>query len=80
MTFKTFILGLIGIAAGLLIIKFREKLQTWTGNISFAEKYLGPGGTFTLLLLIGAVTVILSILYMTGILQDFVKSAAGPYF
>jgi hypothetical protein len=80
MTFKTFILGLIGIVAGLLIIKYREKLQTWTGNISFAEKYIGPGGTFTLLLLIGSATVILSILFMTGILQDFVKEAAGPYF
>lgn len=80
MTIKSFILGLIGIVAGLLIIKYREKLQTWTGNISFAERYLGPGGTFTLLLLIGAATVILSILYMTGILQDFIKSAAEPFF
>jgi hypothetical protein len=74
------ILGIIGITAGLLAIKYRERIQYVTGDVAFAEKYLGTGGTFTLYLLVGSATVILSILFMTGVLQGFISSAASPLF
>ncbi len=74
------IIGLIGIAVGILIIKYRERLQYMTGPVPSAERYLGAGGTFALYLLIGCAVVILSILFMTGILQDTVKSVSGPFF
>ena len=80
MTFKSLILGLIGIVLGLLWVKYRKYVQSWTGGIAFAEKYFGPGGTYTLFLLLGSALVILSILFMFGLPQEFIKKVAGPYF
>lgn len=75
-----FLIGLIGIVCGLLIIKYREKIQRVSGPIAFAEKYLGPGGTFSMYLLTGCGTVILSILYAFGIIQSIIEKAASPFF
>ena len=74
------IIGIIGVAIGLLMIRFREKLQRFTGAIGFAERIFGNGGTFTFLLLLGSAVVILSILYMTGVLQNLLPNRLGPYF
>jgi len=39
------------------------------GNIGWAERYFGPGGTFTALLLIGVFGFIISLMIMTGTLD-----------
>jgi hypothetical protein len=80
MLIKRIIIGVIGIALGLLFIKFREQIHRVTGDVGFAEKYLGQGGTFTFFLLLGSATVILAILYMTGVLQSILPEMFGPYF
>jgi hypothetical protein len=75
-----YIIGLLGIACGLLLIKYRAKIREFTGLIGFAEKYLGSGGTYTFYLLLGALMIFLSVLYATGQLQSFLSNNFLKYF
>ncbi|KKP36822.1 MAG: hypothetical protein UR27_C0013G0042 [Candidatus Peregrinibacteria bacterium GW2011_GWA2_33_10] len=74
------IIGLIGIPTGFLILYYRARLKDWIGNIYFAEKYLGRGGTWEILPLIGLGISILSFLYMIGSLQKIFFSLFGKFF
>jgi len=76
--FQRIFFGIIGVILGLLLIKYREKAQSIIGPVSFAEKYLGTGGTFTFLLLLGSAAVILSIMYATGTIQGFLTKLVAP--
>jgi hypothetical protein len=51
---------------GFLLVKYREKVQRFTGDIGLAEKYFGAGGTFTFYLLVGVFMMVLAILMVTG--------------
>jgi len=70
--------ALLGFPASFLIIIYRQKIKDFTGNIGFAEKYLGMGGTYTLILLIGLGLFIVTLLYVTGTLQSSLKTVFGP--
>lgn len=72
--------GLIGFPASFLIIIYRAHIKRFTGNIGFAERYLGSGGTYNLILLIGVLVFIITLLYVTGTLQGFLKGVFGPLF
>lgn len=63
---------------GFSIIVFRVKIKNLTGNIAFAEKYLGAGGTWTFLWMLGTVIFILSLMWATGSLQGFLLKNVGP--
>jgi len=75
-----FFQGLMGMIAGFLIIVYRAKIKDMTGSIGFAERYLGVGGTWTFLLLVGLAIFILSLMWAMGTLQEFFLKAAGPMF
>jgi hypothetical protein len=64
----------------LAIIKYREKLQTVTGPISFAERFFGSGGTFTLLALVGSIGIIVSILVLFNVHTVFIESIVTKLF
>ncbi len=70
---------IIGVPVGLLIIIYREPLKRITGNIDFAENYLGSGGTYTLFILIGILVMFFSVSYAFGALQDFIVSNFSPF-
>lgn len=70
----------MGMIAGFLIIIFRAKIKDVTGDIGFAERYLGPGGTWTFLLIFGVGVFIFSLMWSLGTLQDFFMKTAGPLF
>lgn len=70
--------GLIGMVAGFLIIVFRAKIKDVTGNIGFAERYLGVGGTWTFLWMFGLATFVFSLMWATGTLQNFLLKTVGP--
>jgi hypothetical protein len=55
-------------------------VRDFTGLLGFAEKYLGSGGTYTFYLLLGAVSIFLSVLYATGQLQSMLSNTFSPYF
>lgn len=63
--------GLIGMVVGFLILVFRPQIKDFMGSVGFAEEYLGPGGTWTLLVLIGGGTFFFGLMWATGTVQEF---------
>jgi len=77
---EKFLVLLFGSITAFLILRFRRALKEFTGDIGFAERYLGSGGTNTLFVLIGIGTFVLSLMYALGTLQSIVGSFASPFF
>ncbi|MBN2096544.1 hypothetical protein JW752_04075 [Candidatus Peregrinibacteria bacterium] len=75
------VFGIIGVVLSLLLIIYRVPVKHFMGEIGWAERYFGPGGTFTALLLIGVFGFILSLMIMTGtlgvLLGGFVDTLFG---
>jgi hypothetical protein len=76
----TFFTGIMFSIAGFLLIVYREKAQRLTGDIGFAEQYLGGGGTYTFLLLLGVAMFIVGLMWATGTLQGWFAGTLGRYF
>ena len=74
------IVALIGIPLGFVIMIYRYKLKQFSGNITWAEKYLGSGGTYNFYILLGLVIAIISLMYALGTFQDFFTNYLGPIF
>lgn len=68
------------IPAGILMVIYTDKIERFTGEIPFAEKYIGSGGTFTFLKLSGLLISILSFMWVTGGLQPLLRSLFGVFF
>lgn len=60
------VLGLIGAVLSIVLIVYRERVVRFTGFIGWAERHLGGGGTYTLMVLIGVFLFFLSLMYMTN--------------
>jgi hypothetical protein len=60
------VLGLIGCVLSIALIVYRFPIKRFIGDIAFAEKYLGPGGTYGLLVIAGIVGFFFSLMYMTN--------------
>ena len=74
------IVAIIGIPVAFIIMVYRAKLKEFTGEIAFAEKYLGVGGTYNLFILIGMVVFIFSVMYMFGSFQEISAATLGRFF
>lgn len=59
---------------------YRYKLKGITGDIAFAEQYLGSGGTYNLFILIGLGVSIFSVMYAFGTLQELFAGSLGMFF
>ena len=57
------IYALLLITAGWAIIKYRRIVRSWTGTFVWAEKYLGRGSTYFVIILIWAACIIFWIRY-----------------
>lgn len=66
-----FILGPLIIVLGVLMMKYTVQITENTGRIDFAEKYLkgGLAGTYTWWRLVGLFLIIISMLWMSGMLS-----------
>lgn len=71
--------GLAGMVLGFLILVYRVRIKDLTGSIGFAERYLGPGGTWTFLILLGIGIFIFSLMWAMGTLQSFLLSVFGGF-
>ncbi len=75
------IVGLIGIAAGMVLILKSEWFLANFGRIDWAEIHLGAeGGTRLFYKLIGLATILVSILIMTGLIEGVLMAIFGPLF
>ncbi|MDP2091270.1 MAG: hypothetical protein Q8K30_06770 [Candidatus Gracilibacteria bacterium] len=59
------------ITSGYYIIKYRKVVKSWTGNFYWAEHYLGNGGTYFVLLLIGLGLIFLGVTYPFGVFDGY---------
>jgi hypothetical protein len=48
------------------MIRYRRTVKSWTGNFVWAEKYLGSGGTYLVIILFGMFLMFLGVLYPFG--------------
>ena len=71
---------IFGIPLGFIIMIYRYQIKQFTGPISWAEQYLGSGGTYNLYIIIGLVISIVSLMYGLGTIQDLFNGALGPIF
>jgi len=74
-----FLVFLFGIPLGLAFIIYREPLKRLTGEISFAEQYLGSGGTYNLFIIIGILSMFFSVSYAFGAFQEFMIGTFGLF-
>lgn len=60
-----FLLFFVGVFGGILLIIYHKKVAQVVGfRIGWAEKFLGPGGTYTAYILFGIIAIILG--YLIG--------------
>ena len=60
------------LGAGFGAIVYTGSVKRFTGEISFAESWFGPGGTYLLYKLIGLILLAASILYITGTYEKII--------
>ncbi|MBP9717851.1 hypothetical protein KBD59_00980 [Candidatus Gracilibacteria bacterium] len=75
-----FLVGIIGFPLGIVFVVYREKIKRFTGEFAAFEKWFGPGGTYTGLIIVGLGISILSLMYALGTLQSLGQSLLGPFF
>ncbi|MBI4437537.1 hypothetical protein HY631_01150 [Candidatus Uhrbacteria bacterium] len=69
-------LGLIIMVVGFLIVKKTEVFFSWFGEIPFAEKTFGTGGSRFFYKLIGVLVVFIGIAVATNVISDILTSLA----
>ncbi len=67
MVFAKILVFLICLGIALLILKYTERLVRTIGKMYWAEKYLGPGGTYSAWKLIAVLLIFGSLIYVTTI-------------
>ncbi len=75
-----FIAVIIGFPIAFLLLRYRRAVKEFIGEVSFAEKYLGMGGTNTLIVIIGILVFVGSLMYSLGTLQSLLQSTIGRFF
>lgn len=71
---------ILGLPTAFVILRYRRAIREFIGDVGFAEKYLGSGGTNTLIVIIGFLVFVCSLMYGLGTLQSFVGSTLGGFF
>jgi len=75
-----YIVGIIGFPLGLVIVVYRERVKRFTGDFQFAEKWFGPGGTYTAILIFGLIVSFGSMMYAFGTFQALLAKIFAPFF
>lgn len=73
------VLGFIGIILSFLLVIYRVPIKGFFGQIRWAEEKLGPGGTYTIMVLVALFMFIFSLMYMTNSF-DLIFSGIGVDF
>ena len=71
--------GILAIGAAFVFIKYREKIVEMTGKFAWAEKYLGSGGTYNLMVILGIIFFFWGIASMTGTTGVFLAPIFGIF-
>jgi len=63
-----------------LLLRYRRAVKEFTGDIGFAERIFGMGGTNTFIVIFGILVFVLSLMYVLGTLQTIFQTVLGPFF
>ena len=63
-----------------LMLKYRRAVKEFTGDIGFAERIFGMGGTNTFIIIFAILVFILSLMYALGTIQTVFQTVLGPFF
>ena len=77
---KKFLIVVVCWALALIMLKYRYQIKHLMGEVDFAEKFLGSGGTTTLVILLALGLFFGSIAWATGALGAVLDSFIGPLF
>ncbi len=58
--------GILAIIGAFLLIKYRERVVATTGKFDWCEKYLGYGGTYRFMIILGVFLFLWGVASMTG--------------
>ena len=61
-----FLVFIIGFPLALVIVVYRHKIVAFTGKMEWAERVIGPGGTYTLLIGLAFIIWIGCMMYALG--------------
>ncbi|OGJ41916.1 hypothetical protein A3B60_00840 [Candidatus Peregrinibacteria bacterium RIFCSPLOWO2_01_FULL_39_12] len=75
-----FLAVIVGMPLAFVILYYRRAIKEFIGDVSFAEQYLGMGGTNTLIIIIGFLVFIGSLMYALGTLQSLTDATLGRFF
>lgn len=74
------LLPVLLIPVGFIIMIKAADIYTFMGDIDWCEQYLGSGGTFSFIRLLGLATTIMSIMWLTGGPQSFIREHLSHLF
>ena len=74
------IVGFTVSVSGFLLVVYRERVKGYTGDIGFAERYFGNGGTYTFYLLLGIAFFVGGLMWSTGAIQRWFLENLGRFF
>jgi len=67
MVFVKILVFILCVGAAILILKYTEPLVRLIGKMSWAERYLGMGGTYTAWKIIAIILIFGSLIYITTV-------------
>ncbi len=71
---------IIGIGIGIACVIYNRKLVQSLGPISWAERTFGAGGSYLMWQLIGLAIIVLTLFYVTGIIERILGSIISSPF
>jgi hypothetical protein len=58
---------IVAIILCVLVIKYREPIVRMVGKSELAERYMGPGGTYTMWVLVALLLVVAALVWLVGL-------------
>jgi hypothetical protein len=69
-----------GITIAFILLKYRLQIKHYIGDVAFAEKIFGAGGTHTLIIVLALVSFFGGLMYFFGTFQSILYDYLGPFF
>ena len=69
-----------GIGIAIVLLKYRLQIKHYIGDIAFAEKIFGSGGTHSLIAVLALISFFGSLMYFLGTFQAILHDYLGPFF
>jgi len=75
-----YVVLILGIFIAIILLKYRVQIKHYVGDIAWAEKIFGSGGTYSLIAVLAFVSFFGSLMYFLGTFQAILHDYLGPFF